>query len=320
MKQYTIKTAGRRFLGFLQLVTGTLMIGLCAAALLVRGLWRYFTGSTLLPAQVLAGVFAILTCYIFYLGIMNFMTAKRCKRLVAVLAAEQGPLSLSEAALQVGRSNRGLLRDLSRMKVHRYFEDISVLENCIVLENPTFPRVLMISPDEQKCFEERKRWLLSGTVITTKKMKEARRDEGRQASGDPVQELILEGRRLIAEITEKKGKLANLHIDGCLIEILTAAEQMLELAASKAEKGAAIRQTIEYYLPTISELLSEYHDLAEQRIKGGNILAAMEKIETSMATAAENFKMELDILYLDRRMDIAVDVEVMEQIMKEKRP
>lgn len=319
MKQYTIKTAGHRVIGALQIVSGILMLGMCGSGLLLRGGWRYFTGETLMMAGGLAGAAAALACWLFYLGFLNFATVKRCKRLVAELAAAEGPVCLSEAAAKVERSKSGFMRDLSRMKAHRYFEGVCVLENCIILENPTFPRVLMIDPDEQRCFEERKKILGSGTVIRTRKVKEQQRAESGKPTGHAAEDMVQEGRRLIFEITEKKGKIANSHIDSCLVEILTAANQMLDLAADKPEKSAAIRQAIEYYLPTISDLLSEYKDLADQRIKGGNILAAMEKIESSMGTAAENFKLELDILYLDRRMDIAVDIEVMENIMKEKR-
>ena len=76
-----------------------------------------------------------------------------------------------------------------------------------------------------------------------------------------------------------------------------------------------LRRFMSYYLPTTLKLLNTYADLAEQQVKGENITATMNKIESMMDTIVVAFEKELDGLFSAEALDISTDITVMENML-----
>ena len=73
-----------------------------------------------------------------------------------------------------------------------------------------------------------------------------------------------------------------------------------------------------YYLPTTVKLLKDYNEFRRQEAKGANITSAMQKIEGVLDTIINAFKKLLDDLFMDKALDVSVDIEVLEKMIKEK--
>ncbi|MBQ6691746.1 MAG: hypothetical protein IJN00_00265, partial [Clostridia bacterium] len=62
-------------------------------------------------------------------------------------------------------------------------------------------------------------------------------------------------------------------------------------------------------------LLNSYAHFEKHGIEGENISAAKEKIEAILDTLVETFRRQLDALFTNDAMDVASDIEVLEQMM-----
>jgi hypothetical protein len=100
-------------------------------------------------------------------------------------------------------------------------------------------------------------------------------------------------------------------------EILSVTRQIFAFVEKHPEKLKQIRQFMNYYLPTTIKLLGSYRDFSREQVKGANITEAMAKIENSMSGIVETFRHELDGLYMDKAVDIAVDIDVMLAMMRQ---
>ena len=71
-----------------------------------------------------------------------------------------------------------------------------------------------------------------------------------------------------------------------------------------------------YYLPTTLKILRSYARLEAQGVEGENITAAKARIEGMMDQVVEGFEKQLDKLFSSDAMDIAADVQVLENMLK----
>jgi len=99
--------------------------------------------------------------------------------------------------------------------------------------------------------------------------------------------------------------------------ICEATRQLLELLSENPGKTKQAKQLIDYALPTTIKLLKQYADLDRQPVKGENIRKSMDKIVEMSGSVAEIMRRELDALYADRTFDIEVDVEVLQNMMRQ---
>ena len=81
-------------------------------------------------------------------------------------------------------------------------------------------------------------------------------------------------------------------------------------------RAGQLRSFLNYYLPTTLKILKAYARMEEQGIEGENIRLAKERIEGMMDKVVEGFEKQLDKLFQDDAMDIATDVQVLEQMLE----
>jgi len=99
------------------------------------------------------------------------------------------------------------------------------------------------------------------------------------------------------------------------IELLTA--KIFRIVEDDPEKLPQIRRFMSYYLPTTLKLLRSYATLEKQDIQGENITAAKESIERILDTLATGFEQQLDQLFHADAIDIAADINVLENLMQQ---
>ena len=92
--------------------------------------------------------------------------------------------------------------------------------------------------------------------------------------------------------------------------------KILKYQKEHPNKEGQLRSFLNYYLPTTLKILRAYAQLDAQGIEGENISAAKRRIEDMMDQVVYGFERQLDKLFQDDAMDIASDVEVLENMLR----
>lgn len=135
-------------------------------------------------------------------------------------------------------------------------------------------------------------------------------------AGDPELEALLRrGREAVRRIQELNDAIPDYRMSAKLkqIEILTSS--ILSQVEKKPDKRKAVRQFMDYYLPTTIKLLEQYVNLQEVGLPGENITTGMERIEAMLDKVIVAFQKQLDGLFAREVVDITADIRVMEQMM-----
>lgn len=92
--------------------------------------------------------------------------------------------------------------------------------------------------------------------------------------------------------------------------------KILQYQKIHPQRTEQLRTFLNYYLPTTLDILRSYARLDAQGVEGENISAAKERIEGMMDKVVEGFEKQLDKLFSTDAMDIAADVQVLENMLK----
>ena len=92
--------------------------------------------------------------------------------------------------------------------------------------------------------------------------------------------------------------------------------KILQYQKTHPQRTEQLRTFLNYYLPTTLDILRSYARLDAQGVEGENISAAKERIEGMMDKVVEGFEKQLDKLFSSDAMDIAADVQVLENMLK----
>jgi len=99
------------------------------------------------------------------------------------------------------------------------------------------------------------------------------------------------------------------------IEELT--EKIFKIAEENPQKQSQLRRFNNYYLPTTLKLLRSYATLEKQGVKGENIMSAKKNIGDILDTLVTGFEQQLDLLFKSDAIDIAADINVLENLMQQ---
>ena len=146
--------------------------------------------------------------------------------------------------------------------------------------------------------------------------KEAPPQPADEPAGDPELEALLRrGREAVRRIQELNDAIPDYRMSAKLkqIEILTSS--ILSQVEKKPDKRKAVRQFMDYYLPTTIKLLEQYVSLQEVGLPGENITTGMARIEAMLDKVIVAFQKQLDGLFARDVVDITADIQVMEQMM-----
>ena len=94
-----------------------------------------------------------------------------------------------------------------------------------------------------------------------------------------------------------------------------ALTRMIDTAAQKPTKAAYVKKFVNYYLPTIVKLLDAYDCLCEAG-QADTMSATLQSIENSMSKVADAAEKQLTNMFEDDQMEISIDIEVLENMLK----
>ena len=122
---------------------------------------------------------------------------------------------------------------------------------------------------------------------------------------------------ILSEIRELNDAIADERISAKVDKIEQTTEKIFLQVEEEPSKRPRIDRFLSYYIPTTKKFLRSYAILEKQGIKSDNILKAKEKIGKTLDTLAEGFEQQLDKLFEAEVMDIAAEITVLENLMKQ---
>lgn len=129
-------------------------------------------------------------------------------------------------------------------------------------------------------------------------------DEANKSYADILSEIC----RLNDDIDDKK-------ISAQIYTMESLTRKIFNEVEKNPSKLPQIRSFLNYYLPTTLKLLQSYADLEDQWGEGTNINTAKKDIERIMDTLVDCYKLQLDKLFANEKLDIATDIQVLENMM-----
>lgn len=130
--------------------------------------------------------------------------------------------------------------------------------------------------------------------------------------------VITESQLLIRELTAAKRKIQSPAIVRTTDEIIDISHKIIEKLQRQPQLFSSARRFFNYYLPTTTNLITNYSYMESQGISGGNISSAMQKIEGSLTTLANAYRTQLDTLFSHTAIDLETDIAALEQILKQE--
>ena len=133
-----------------------------------------------------------------------------------------------------------------------------------------------------------------------------------------LDEVLTTGTAYMAELNTLNMNIPNEKINKKIDEMMRIGRNIFEFITKNPTEVRQIRKFMNYYLPTTINLLKEYEEFRRQGTKSESVLEAMKKIEGVLDTIVVAFNKTLDDLYKNKVLNISVDIEVLEKMIKEE--
>lgn len=189
----------------------------------------------------------------------------------------------------------GLFLPLYRLSDYLLAAGVSILAG--VVGKKLFPDQTYETPEEKKAEEPKKT----------------------ETTGNPeIDALIAERDRAVGEMRRLNENIPGEKISAQISHLEETTQKVVSYVAAHPEKLSQIRRFMDYYLPTTLKLLNAYDRMGSAGVEGENIAGTRERIDAVMDTLVSAYDKQLDALYADEAMDIATDITVMENLLKQE--
>lgn len=140
-----------------------------------------------------------------------------------------------------------------------------------------------------------------------------------ETTGNPeLDALIAERDRAVSEMRRLNANIPGEKISRQIDHLEETTRKILTHVVEHSEKLPQIRRFMDYYLPTTLKILNAYDRMGEAGVEGENITGVKGKIDAVMDTLVNAFDKQLDALFADEALDIATDITVMENLLKQE--
>ena len=134
---------------------------------------------------------------------------------------------------------------------------------------------------------------------------------------ESVDQLVRHGQEMIAQIRDENSQIPDPVLSKKIDELESISNQIFLTVTDKPEKAPQIRRFMDYYLPTVLKMLTNYHKLGEREVTGENAEKTKKSVEGARDIVLEAFKKQHDQLYQRDMLDVTTDISVLETLMKQ---
>jgi len=281
-----------------------------SVVLLIMSSAMMFLGLILGLANVLQHIFdqmplvwftIVMSSFFLISGIVIFFSrnviSRRYSRFKNYFAfiGERGVVPLAETAQVAGVSIKATKRDLQMMINNGHLPDGAYIDSEL--------ECLVLCPIEaQKLRVDLKAMSDTNVASPSPHFDEARQDSYTAA---------------LNEFREVNFLIADAEISSKVSHLVEVTSKIFKIIDESPEKANQLKRFMGYYLPTTIKLVRSYATLEKQGIKGQNIADAKENICNILDSLKAGFEQQLDMLFTADALDIAADINVLENLMQQ---
>lgn len=126
-------------------------------------------------------------------------------------------------------------------------------------------------------------------------------------------EILTKGRQRLMELRRLVMKVKNREVHSRANEICGVADKILQTLKQKPEKIQTTRQFLNYYLPTLGEILSKYQRIEESGVPHEE---TTEKVVSYLGDIKRAMDKQYENLFADDILDMSVEMEAMKMAVK----
>ena len=134
---------------------------------------------------------------------------------------------------------------------------------------------------------------------------------------ESVDQLVRSGQDMIASIRDENRQIPDPELSEKIDQLETISNQIFLTVTDKPEKAPQIRRFMDYYLPTVLKMLTNYRKLDEREVTGENAAKTKKSVEEAMDIVLDAFRKQHDQLYQHDMLDVTTDISVLETLMKQ---
>ncbi len=137
-------------------------------------------------------------------------------------------------------------------------------------------------------------------------------------TGNPtVDQLVRHGQDMLSQIREENDRIPDPSLSAKMEELDAISNQIFLTVTDKPEKAPQIRRFMDYYLPTVLKMLTNYRKLDEREVTGENAAKTKKRVAEAMDIVLDAFKKQHDQLYQNEMLDVTSDISVLETMLKQ---
>ena len=136
-------------------------------------------------------------------------------------------------------------------------------------------------------------------------------------TGNPdVDQLLTQGREMIAEIRKENDLIPDESLSAKLDDLEENCAAIFQAVYENPARAPQIRKFMDYYLPTTLKMVKSYRKLDERNLPMAEAKEAQHRIDDALGVVITGCQKMLKNLYKDDMLDIATDIDVLEQMLK----
>ena len=207
----------------------------------------------------------------------------------------KGVISIDNMAQIAGVSQKVVIRDIESMIGSGFLDTGAYIDNELGF--------LVLSPEEGKK-------LRMGIIGESDDLSDILEDSsGEVPTGKYAASL--------AELREVNSFIKDEAISKKVFRLEELTEKIFKIVEDNPEKQPQLKRFTSYYLPTTLKLVRSYATLEKQGVKGDNIMSTKKNIGDILDTLSTGFEQQLDQLFKSDAIDIAADINVLENLMQQ---
>lgn len=133
-----------------------------------------------------------------------------------------------------------------------------------------------------------------------------------------IDALVTERDRAVGEMRRLNASIPGEKISAQIDHLEMATQKIISHVVDHPDKLPQIRRFMDYYLPTTLKLLNAYDRMTDAGVEGENIAGTRERIDAVMDILVSAYDKQLDALFADEALDVATDITVMENLLKQE--
>ena len=281
-------------------------------------------GTTGAPLLLPAAILALLTGISYGIGSRGrdrIGMAQRFRRYREQIGERKFCL-IEELASAIGKSNKFVRKDLTRMIEQGFFKEgyMDRERKMLITDKATYQQYLTTQTE----FERKKLEGKAGSGTEGSGQKEA--GAGNESAGQKTaakltpehRELIEEGQRYIRHVHECNEKIEDPEMSAKLDRLELVITRIFREAEQNPDVVGDLKKMMSYYLPTTRKLLDAYCEMDGQPIRGQNIETTQKEIESALDTINTAFENLLDSFFKDQAWDISSDITVLNTMLAQE--